>query len=159
MWFVFLKLILYVTSFERACEGKGEIQMLENGYALGMIETVGFPALVAATDAAAKAADVRCVTYQGADAGIVTIYIVGDVASVSAAVAVGEAEARRVGQLRHSRVIPRPDRSVMQMVLQQLEKEKTKQASKGTGKAAEKPSADKQKNASSPTATQISKEE
>lgn len=133
--------------------------MLENGYALGMIETVGFPALVAATDAAAKAADVRCVTYQGADAGIVTIYIVGDVASVSAAVAVGEAEARRVGQLRHSRVIPRPDRSVMQMVLQQLEKEKTKQASKGTGKAAEKPSADKQKNASSPTATQISKEE
>lgn len=133
--------------------------MLENGYALGMIETVGFPALVAAADAAAKAADVRCVTYQGADAGIVTIYIVGDVASVSAAVAVGEAEARRVGQLRHSRVIPRPDRSVMQMVLQQLEKEKTKQASKGTGKAAEKPSADKQKNASSPTATQISKEE
>lgn len=147
MLFVFLKLILYVTIFERACEGKGEIQMLENGYALGMIETVGFPALVAATDAAAKAADVRCVTYQGADAGIVTIYIVGDVASVSAAVAVGEAEARRVGQLRHSRVIPRPDRSVMQMVLQQLEKEKNKQAPKTTGKAAEKPPADKQKNA------------
>ncbi len=138
--------------------GKGEIQMLENGYALGMIETVGFPALVAATDAAAKAADVRCVTYQGADAGIVTIYIVGDVASVTAAVAVGEAEARRVGQLRHSRVIPRPDRSVMQMVLQQLEKEKSKQASsKPVGKAA----GDKQKNAQSTptTTTQAIKEE
>lgn len=138
--------------------GKGEIQMLENGYALGMIETVGFPALVAATDAAAKAADVRCVTYQGADAGIVTIYIVGDVASVTAAVAVGEAEARRVGQLRHSRVIPRPDRSVMQMVLQQLEQEKSKQASfKPVSKAA----GDKQKNAQSTptTTTQAIKEE
>ncbi|WP_312115562.1 BMC domain-containing protein [Brevibacillus reuszeri] len=131
--------------------------MLENGYALGMIETVGFPALVAATDAAAKAADVRCVTYQGADAGIVTIYIVGDVASVTAAVAVGEAEARRVGQLRHSRVIPRPDRSVMQMVLQQLEQEKSRQAtSKPAGKAG-----DKQKNTQSTpiTTTQASKEE
>jgi len=137
--------------------GKGEIQMLENGYALGMIETVGFPALVAATDAAAKAADVRCVTYQGADAGIVTIYIVGDVASVTAAVAVGEAEARRVGQLRHSRVIPRPDRSVMQMVLQQLEKEKAKQATRPGGK----PAGDKSKNAqaASTTTTQASKEE
>ncbi|WNC13684.1 BMC domain-containing protein [Brevibacillus brevis] len=123
--------------------------MFENGYALGMIETVGFPALVAATDAAAKAADVRCVTYQGADAGIVTIYVVGDVASVTAAVAAGEAEARRVGELRHSRVIPRPEQSVMQMVLQQLEKEK--------GKQPVKPS--KPKNSQQATTTQTSKEE
>ncbi|MED1953998.1 BMC domain-containing protein [Brevibacillus centrosporus] len=126
--------------------------MLENGYALGMIETLGFPALVAATDAAAKAADVRCVTYQGADAGIVTIYIVGDVASVTAAVSTGEAEARKVGQLLHSRVIPRPERSVMEMVLQQLEKEKAKQ----TTKPASKP---KNSSQAATSTTQTSKEE
>ncbi|MDR7317004.1 BMC domain-containing protein [Brevibacillus nitrificans] len=126
--------------------------MLENGYALGMIETLGFPALVAATDAAAKAADVRCVTYQGADAGIVTIYIVGDVASVTAAVSTGEAEARRVGQLLHSRVIPRPERSVMEMVLQQLDKEKAKQ----TTKPATKP---KNSSQAATSTTQTSKEE
>ncbi|RNB79134.1 BMC domain-containing protein [Brevibacillus nitrificans] len=126
--------------------------MLENGYALGMIETLGFPALVAATDAAAKAADVRCVTYQGADAGIVTIYIVGDVASVTAAVSTGEAEARRVGQLLHSRVIPRPERNVMEMVLQQLEKEKAKQ----TTKPANKP---KNSSQAATSTTQTSKEE
>lgn len=133
--------------------------MLESGYALGMIETIGFPALVAATDAAAKAADVRCVTYQGADAGIVTIYIVGDVASVTAAVSVGEAEARRVGQLRYSRVIPRPDRSVLLMILQQLEKEKAKPEAKPAGKAQEKQAADKQKSVNQTATTQISKEE
>jgi ethanolamine utilization protein EutM len=144
----------YSDSFDSIAR-ESAIQMLENGYALGMIETVGFPALVAATDAAAKAADVRCVTYQGADAGIVTIYIVGDVASVTAAVAVGEAEARRVGQLRHSRVIPRPDRSVMQMVLQQLEKQKAKDLPKPAGKQA----TDKQKNDAAKTATPTSKEE
>lgn len=135
--------------------------MLESGYALGMIETLGFPALVAATDAAAKAADVRCVTYQGADAGIVTIYIVGDVASVTAAVAVGEAEARRVGQLRHSRVVPRPDRSVLQMILQQLDKDKGSQANKQAGKPGNKQAAEKQKNTNqaTTTTTQSGKEE
>lgn len=93
--------------------------------ALGMIETIGFPALIAAADAAAKAADVQIVTYQGADSGIVTIYVVGDVAAVQAAVATGEMEARRVGQLRHSHVIPRPDRSVQMMIRSLLEKEKS----------------------------------
>jgi len=92
-----------------------------------MIETLGFPALVAAADAAAKAADVKIVTYQGADAGIVTIFIIGDVSSVQSAVAVGEAEAKRVGQLRHSHVIARPDQSVPKVIVEMLKKEQEKQ--------------------------------
>lgn len=95
--------------------------MNDNVFSLGMIETLGFPALIAAADAAAKAADVRVVTYEGADAGIVTIYIIGDVSSVQAAVAIGAAEAKRVGQLLHSHVIPRPDQSVSKMMLRMLE--------------------------------------
>jgi microcompartment protein CcmL/EutN len=84
--------------------------------ALGMIETWGVPALIAAADAAAKAADVRVTAYEKADAGIVTVYILGDVSSVKAAVEAGEAAARQVGQLLASHVIPRPDASVHKMI-------------------------------------------
>lgn len=81
-----------------------------------MIETVGFPALIAAGDAAAKAADVRVVSCQGADAGIVTLYLVGDVAAVQAAVASGTEAAKRVGQFRGAHVIPRPGPRVAQLI-------------------------------------------
>ncbi|TCP31548.1 microcompartment protein CcmL/EutN [Scopulibacillus darangshiensis] len=87
-------------------------------YSLGMIETLGFPGLVAASDAAAKAADVKVVTYQKAESGIVTVYIIGDVASVQAAVSIGASEAERVGQLRYSHVIARPDQGVYKLIRQ-----------------------------------------
>jgi microcompartment protein CcmL/EutN len=77
--------------------------------ALGMIETWGIPALIAAADAATKAADVRVMTYEMVDAGIVTLYLVGDVASVQAAVDAGRSAAERVGKLLHTHVIARPD--------------------------------------------------
>ncbi|NGQ96923.1 BMC domain-containing protein [Brevibacillus sp. SYP-B805] len=81
-----------------------------------MIETVGLPGLIAAADAAAKAADVKVVRYEGVDAGIVTVYVIGDVSSVQAAVAAGAAVARQVGQLRHFHVIPGPDESVHRLI-------------------------------------------
>jgi len=90
--------------------------MRAHAYSLGMIETLGLPALIAAADAAAKAADVKVVTYEGADAGIVTVYVIGDVSSVQAAVDAGADAARRVGRLLHSHVIPRPDESVPKMI-------------------------------------------
>lgn len=98
--------------------------MIYENVALGMIETTGFPALVAAADAASKAADVQVVTYQKADSGIVTIYIIGDVASVQSAVQVGEEVAKRIGTLRHSHIIARPDENVKKMLFQLMEKKK-----------------------------------
>lgn len=83
---------------------------------LGMIETYGLPALIAAADAAAKTADVKVTTYEKVDAGIVTIYILGDVAAVKAAVDAGAAEAKRVGKLLSTHVIPRPDPAVHTMI-------------------------------------------
>ncbi|MDD9271539.1 BMC domain-containing protein [Paenibacillus sp. GCM10023248] len=83
---------------------------------LGMIETHGLPALIAAADAAAKTADVKVAAYEKADAGIVTVYIWGDVAAVKAAVDAGAAEAARVGRLLGTQVIPRPDPSVYTML-------------------------------------------
>ncbi|WP_260287407.1 BMC domain-containing protein [Peribacillus aracenensis] len=97
---------------------------MKNAYALGLVETIGFPAMIAAADAASKAADVKITTYQGADAGIVTIYIVGDVSSVQSAVIVGEEAARRVGIFRYSRVLARPDDHVIKMLFPKLEEEK-----------------------------------
>jgi len=92
--------------------------MEECRQALGMIETWGVPALIAAADAAAKAANVKVITYEKVDAGIVTIYILGDVASVQAAVEAGKQEAARVGKLLHTHVIARPDADIAKLIHQ-----------------------------------------
>ncbi|QMV43573.1 BMC domain-containing protein [Cohnella cholangitidis] len=84
--------------------------------ALGIIETWGVPALIAAADAAAKTADVEVTAYEKVDAGIVTIYVLGDVAAVKTAVDAGGEAAKRVGKLLGTHVIPRPDSSVFDMV-------------------------------------------
>ncbi|MGF9818307.1 BMC domain-containing protein [Brevibacillus agri] len=102
--------------------------MRAHAYSLGMIETLGLPALIAAADAAAKAADVKVVTYEGADAGIVTVYVIGDVSSVQAAVDAGADAARRVGRLLHSHVIPRPDENVPKMIKNLMRSEAKEEA-------------------------------
>lgn len=101
--------------------------MRAHSYSLGMIETLGLPALIAAADAAAKAADVKVVTYEGADAGIVTVYVIGDVSSVQSAVDAGADAARRVGRLLHSHVIPRPDENVPKMIKNLMNSTESKQ--------------------------------
>jgi ethanolamine utilization protein EutM len=76
--------------------------------ALGLIETRGLVGAIEAADAGAKAANVRILGAERADAGLVTVKFVGDVAAVKAAVDAGSAAAKRVGQLVSSHVIPRP---------------------------------------------------
>jgi len=44
--------------------------MIEQKLALGMIETYGLPALIAAADAAAKTADVKVTMYETVAAGV-----------------------------------------------------------------------------------------
>lgn len=89
---------------------------MANHEALGLIETRGYIGSIEAADAAAKAADVELLRPQKADAGLVTILIRGDVASVRAAVDAGSAAARRVGELVSSHVIARAD-SQMQKII------------------------------------------
>ncbi|MGQ0767527.1 MAG: BMC domain-containing protein [Gemmatimonadota bacterium] len=76
--------------------------------ALGLVETRGLVGALEAADAGAKAANVRLLGAERADAGLVTIKFVGDVAAVKAAVDAGSAAAGRVGQLVSAHVIPRP---------------------------------------------------
>jgi ethanolamine utilization protein EutM len=81
-------------------------------YALGLVETRGLVAAIEAADAMTKAAEVTLVGKERADAGLMTVKIVGDVAAVRAAVDAGAAAAQRVGELVSAHVIPRPDDEV-----------------------------------------------
>src|SRR5919201_1632589 len=83
---------------------------MQNGAleALGMVETKGLVALIEASDAMLKAANVNLVGWQKIGSGLVTAFVVGDVAAVKAAVDAGAAAAGRVGEVVGIQVIPRP---------------------------------------------------
>ena len=76
--------------------------------ALGMIETKGLTALIEASDAMLKAANVTMIGWQKIGSGLVTGFVVGDVAAVKAAVDAGSTAAGRVGEVIGVQVIPRP---------------------------------------------------
>ena len=76
--------------------------------ALGMIETKGFIALVEATDAMMKAANVEFKGWDKIGSGLVTAFVTGDVAAVKAATDAGANAAGRVGEVVSVQVIPRP---------------------------------------------------
>src|SRR5690349_17133511 len=73
-----------------------------------MIETKGFVALVEAADAMLKAANVELAGWDKVGSGLVTAFVVGDVAAVKAAVDAGAAAASRIGEVVSVQVIPRP---------------------------------------------------
>lgn len=76
--------------------------------ALGILETKGLTALIEASDAMVKAAQVELVGYQQIGSGYVTALIRGDVASCKAATDAGSVVAQRLGELVAVHVIPRP---------------------------------------------------
>lgn len=81
--------------------------------AIGLIETKGLVALVEATDAMAKAANVRIIRRVQIGGGLVTTIVRGDVGSVRAAVEAGANAASQVGELVASHIIPRPAEGVI----------------------------------------------
>src|SRR3954470_154105 len=86
--------------------------MATNLEALGMVETKGLTALVEASDAMLKAANVQLVGWDKIGSGLVTVFIVGDVAAVKAAVDAGAAAAGRIGEVVGVQVIPRPHEDI-----------------------------------------------
>lgn len=76
--------------------------------AIGLIETKGLIGLVEATDAMAKAANVKIVKRVDIGGGLSTTVVSGDVGSVRAAVEAGASAAQQVGELVSSHIIPRP---------------------------------------------------
>ena len=80
--------------------------------ALGMVETKGLVALIEASDAMLKSANVTLIGWQKIGSGLVTALVVGDVAAVKAAVDAGAAAAARVGEVVGVQVIPRPHEDI-----------------------------------------------
>ncbi|MDK3156428.1 BMC domain-containing protein [Kamptonema cortianum] len=77
--------------------------------ALGFIETRGLVALVEATDAMLKSANVKLVGYQQVGNAMVTSVVTGDVAAVKAATEAGRTAAAAIGgEIVSTSVIPRP---------------------------------------------------
>ena len=80
--------------------------------AIGMIETRGYVASLAAADAMVKAAKVELVSYEKTGGGYITTIIRGDVAAVKAACDAGQAGATRVGEIVAVHIIARPHSNV-----------------------------------------------
>lgn len=76
--------------------------------AIGMIETKGYVAALAAADAMVKAANVTIVAREQVGDGLVAVVIRGDVGAVKAATEAGAETANQVGELVSVHVIPRP---------------------------------------------------
>lgn len=76
--------------------------------AIGLIETKGLVTLIAATDAALKAADVTLNGWEKVGSGLVAAVFAGDVASVKAAVDAGAEAASQQGEVVAVQVIARP---------------------------------------------------
>ena len=85
--------------------------------AIGLLETKGLVALIEATDAMAKAANVEIVKRVSIGGAYVTTVVRGDVGSVRAAVEAGAAAATQVGELVASHIIPRPSEGLVQAFL------------------------------------------
>jgi microcompartment protein CcmL/EutN len=83
--------------------------------AIGMIETRGYVASLAAADAMVKAANVVIVSRDEVGAGLVSVTIVGDVGAVKAATEAGAEAASSVGELVSVHVIPRPHPEVAKL--------------------------------------------
>lgn len=76
--------------------------------AIGLIETKGYVAALAAADAMVKAANVVIAGREQVGDGLVAVTVVGDVGAVKAATEAGAETASSVGELVSVHVIPRP---------------------------------------------------
>ena len=85
--------------------------------AIGLLETKGLVALVEATDAMAKAANVQIAKRVQIGGGLVTTVVRGDVGSVRAAVEAGANAASQAGELVASHIIARPAEGVIEAYL------------------------------------------
>ena len=88
-----------------------------NHEALGLVETKGLIATIAATDAMCKAANVSLAGQIQIGGAYVTTFVRGDVGSVRAAVDAGAQAAGANGELVSAHIIPRPEETVLETFL------------------------------------------
>ena len=100
---------------QSSSEKAGTKPMNEN-YAIGLIETQGFTAVMEAIDTACKAANVEVIGKEKLGGGYITVMIKGDVAAVKAAIEAGKEKVGALGKLIAAHVIPRPSTAVLSLL-------------------------------------------
>lgn len=101
-------------------EMKPQPIMKTTTYAIGILETQGLTAMLEATDAMLKAADVQLVGKEKIGAAYVTIIVKGDVAAVSAAIESGKHAVGNLGKLIAAHVIARPHDELLALLPKQV---------------------------------------
>ena len=84
--------------------------------ALGILETQGLTAILEATDAMLKSANITLVGKEKIGAAYVTVIVRGDVAAVTAAVAAGSQAVGSLGKLVAAHVIARPHEELLALL-------------------------------------------
>jgi microcompartment protein CcmL/EutN len=85
-------------------------------FAIGLIETQGFTAVIEAIDTACKAANVEVIGKEKLGGGYITVLVKGDVAAVTAAIDAGKQKVDGLGKLIAAHVIARPSESVLALL-------------------------------------------
>jgi microcompartment protein CcmL/EutN len=91
-------------------------KIMKTHQALGILETQGLTAILQATDAMLKAADVELVGKEKIGAAYVTVMVRGDVAAVTAALAAGSQAASPLGKVIAAHVIARPHEGLLALL-------------------------------------------
>jgi microcompartment protein CcmL/EutN len=89
---------------------------MNKNQAIGILETQGLTAILEATDAMLKAADVELVGKEKIGAAYVTVIVRGDVAAVTAAVEAGAQAAAPLGKVIAAHVIARPHEGLLALL-------------------------------------------
>jgi len=93
-----------------------ETRIMNTHQAIGILETQGLTAILQATDAMLKAANVELVGKEKIGAAYVTIIIRGDVAAVKAALDAGSQAVGDLGKLIAAHVIARPHEGLLKLL-------------------------------------------
>lgn len=99
-----------------AIENESGTKTMNESFAIGLIETQGFTAVMEAIDTACKAANVEVIGKEKLGGGYITVMIKGDVAAVKAAIEAGKEKVGTLGKLIAAHVIPRPSSAVLSLL-------------------------------------------
>lgn len=84
--------------------------------ALGMIETRGLVGAIAAVDSMSKSASVEILGSKEVGAGLVSVFVRGDVGAVKAAIDAAAATVKKIGEVHSLFIIAKPSEEAMVMV-------------------------------------------
>jgi carbon dioxide concentrating mechanism protein CcmO len=108
--------IVFMPADYHANSRERKLPMNPVSFAIGLIETQGFTAVLEAIDTACKAADVEVIGKEKLGGGYITVLIKGDVAAVTAAIEAGRVKVDGLGKLIAAHVIPRPSEAVLALL-------------------------------------------